>query len=390
MQGLGSRDEVGELGLARSSGVNCRKLLVGSTMNTWWGRGYSWNSRDDSQWQHHASWSRASLEDKSGTTSPTPTRRPRLDDESSRSPQGKVHDVALPRDFVTDSDHLDSREVFGKKFFRKIQLTSWSQKFGLAGRPIEDVKLHEIAYGGWKSFYLRHLSYGMFTTIVFARKINEAAFVSKLLAAFRESSRKWDIDTRGKNVLSSSSQSPQAGPNLPVSTSSKNEDQKHLDALVDHIVASLQPFAASLGSSDQTKRIHELEAQLQKLQNDASHDAFAQPSKRRKLGKQPVDSLADNLLNFQVGASARPLAVHAPPSMTATAVKKWMQTLSIKSSESFRKALDTAEDIVKELNEDQKGQLQSRAVQLGLPFTLASKGKPLELMKVILAALALI
>ena len=66
-----------------------------------------------------------------------------------RSPQGKrKQELQLPAEFRPDSQCHDTREVFGRKFFKQVQLTNWSQKHGLAGREISDLKLHELAAGG--------------------------------------------------------------------------------------------------------------------------------------------------------------------------------------------------------------------------------------------------
>ena len=89
-----------------------------------------------------------------------------------RSPQtNRKQELQLPADFRPDGQCLDSRELFGRKFFKQVQLTNWSQKHGLAGREISELKLHELGFGGWSNFYLRHLSAGAVTTIVFCRKI---------------------------------------------------------------------------------------------------------------------------------------------------------------------------------------------------------------------------
>ena len=68
-----------------------------------------------------------------------------------RSPQGNRKQVLdLLSDFKPNSQCLDNREVFGRKFYniyKRIQLTSWSQKDALAGREISDLKWFELAYG---------------------------------------------------------------------------------------------------------------------------------------------------------------------------------------------------------------------------------------------------
>ena len=112
-----------------------------------------------------------------------------------RSPQtNRKQELQLPADFRPDGQCLDSRELFGRKFFKQVQLTNWSQKHGLAGREISEPKLHELGFGGWSNFYLRHLSAGAVTTIVFCRKI-KSCWQQDFCQQFVSPKRRWDIDS---------------------------------------------------------------------------------------------------------------------------------------------------------------------------------------------------
>ena len=55
--------------------------------------------------------------------------------EELRSPQGKrKQELCLPPDFKPDAQCIDSRELYGRKFFKQVQLTNWSQKHGPCGK----------------------------------------------------------------------------------------------------------------------------------------------------------------------------------------------------------------------------------------------------------------
>ena len=175
-------------------------------MAAWWNRSdysdkkgeqQSWSYEEPSTTTKSHPWSATGFNSKGDYKKATwKDWHPEESEDELRSPQGKKkQELHLPADFCSDSKCLDNRELFGRKFYKQVQLTNWSQKHGLAGREICDLKLHELAYGGWNNFYLRHLSTGAFTTIAFCRKINESMLASALLAAIRESKRRWDIDS---------------------------------------------------------------------------------------------------------------------------------------------------------------------------------------------------
>ena len=151
-------------------------------MASWWkqesdydskNKGHPWTSKSD---KNQGSWGHYHKSEGFGKKSSAWQGWHDDSDNEMRSSQTKKkRELDLPVDFKPDSQLLDSGEIYGRKLFKQIQLTNWSQKHGLAGRDVSDVKLFELAYGGWNNFYLRHLSTGAFTTIVFCRKINEVS-----------------------------------------------------------------------------------------------------------------------------------------------------------------------------------------------------------------------
>ena len=93
------------------------------------------------------------------------------------SPQGtKRYDRNLPSSFQPDNEDFDTKHQYGSTFPRQITSTAWSQRYQLAGRPIESVHLRQLAYMGWSNWNLRALANGKFTSIVFARSIKESIF----------------------------------------------------------------------------------------------------------------------------------------------------------------------------------------------------------------------
>ena len=122
--------------------------------------------------------------------------RPHYDRDWS-SPTGFKLTQGLPAEFKESKAYLDSRELYGKTFLRNIAATSWSSKYGLAGRPIADLRLTEILWKGFRNHHLRALSHGHFMALVVARKINEAVFASALLSGIREN--KWDMEELARN-----------------------------------------------------------------------------------------------------------------------------------------------------------------------------------------------
>ena len=146
----------------------------------------SWQSWDKSDWSHYgrqSSWE--SWEDSQGwsqSQSPrTPPRKTRAEDYG--SPQGSASrfSVDVPDDFCQTRDYLDTREVYGLKFPKKIQPSAWAIKHQLAGREVTSIQLHEICWQGWNNYSLRALAQGRYVSVNFARSIKEATFISFML-----------------------------------------------------------------------------------------------------------------------------------------------------------------------------------------------------------------
>ena len=307
--------------------------------------------------------------------------------EELRSPQGKrKQELCLPPDFKPDAQCVDSRELYGRKFFKQVQLTNWSQKHGLAGREISDLKLHELAYGGWNNFYLRHLSTEAFTTIVFCRKINESILAKGLLSSIRDSKRRWDIDSVARECAK---RHPDCIP-VSASASSKGEEtSREMQTLINFLIKQLEPLA----NEDRDEHIRLLEAKLAEKEKPASSSALpvvespsmAQPAKRRRIAIK--SDLTKHLFDMSIGVTERPLAFEAPSSHTAADVKKWWSSLKVKNMEGLQPVQSRADTILVGLSLEERTGLRDRACSLGLPVSVAMKLKDLECLRVVLSAL---
>ena len=94
--------------------------------------------------------------------------------------------LGLPASFQPTREFYDTQEVFALTFPRKIQASAWATEHGLAGRNLEEIRLHEPTWQGWSNHNLRALTPGRYVSINFARSIKEATFISFLLQHVRE------------------------------------------------------------------------------------------------------------------------------------------------------------------------------------------------------------
>ena len=188
---------------------------------------------------------------------------------------------------------------------------------------------------------------------------------------------------------------------LPTSKSSGSTEAKstqELHALVTFLIQQLEPFAsAAVTESDKDKRVKDLEQQLAaqsaskpQLTSDSS---MGPPSKRRRLATKTssMEMFEDKILDFKICSNNRPLAMNAPSSMSSTNVRKWWMHLSLNPSQkdTLKTIQAQAQQYLNKLSAEQKSTLQDRACQLGLPVSMATKAKALELVQVICAGILL-
>ena len=321
------------------------------------------------------------------------------------SPHGPSdkHDTNLPKTFHSDRNFYDTNEVYGLQFPRQVQASSWAQKHQLAGRDITSLKLHELCWQGWNNFALRSLAQGRYASILFARSIKEATFMSFLMQKFRESKADLDqfahvyCDQQGLTVDSSLSESAQ-----------KSAKMKHLgDSIFYHCKQYQQQELC-----DAQERIKELEQQLVQAQKSAPTSSSVKTPSKRPSAEDPTSDNKKRRLPIASPASQKPvkpaqtllqkafdpnfeaskvLESQAPVSAVPQSTSKWIQNLNLdpKLKEELVQSCKSASATVKSLSEEELATLPQRAADFGFPVRLLTTAKDPDLLKIVLAACAL-
>ena len=208
------------------------------------------------------------------------------------------HDTNLPKAFHSDRNFYDTNEVYGLQFPRLVQASSWAQKHQLAGRDITSTKLHELCWQGWNNFALRSLAQGRYASILFARDIKEATFMSFFMQKFRESKADLDqfaevyCDQQGITADSSLNESAQ-----------KSAKMKHF---CEFIYNQCKPFQQQ-ELVDAQECIRELEHQLVQAQKSAPTSSSVKPPSKRPSIEDPTPDNKKRRLPLASPASQKPV-----------------------------------------------------------------------------------
>ena len=98
------------------------------------------------------------------------------------SPQGSAESsLGFPASFKPTKEFYDTQEAFGIIFSCKSQASP-----GLAGRNLEEIRLHELSRQEWQNYNLRALTQGRCVSMNLTSSIKEATFISYLLQHLRE------------------------------------------------------------------------------------------------------------------------------------------------------------------------------------------------------------
>ena len=335
----------------------------------------SWQSWDKSDWSHYgrqSSWE--SWEDSQGwsqSQSPrTPPRKTKAEDYG--SPQGSASrfSVDVPDDFCQTRDYLDTREVYGLKFPKKIQPSAWAIKHQLAGREVTSIQLHEICWQGWNNYSLRALAQGRYVSVNFARSIKEATFISFMLQKIRES--KLDLDEIALAFC------VQNGATVDVSEPEAQQKSVRMRHFCAHLVDVCSTFQQQDLATAQD-RIRALEQELAAAKRGSSslepasgskrhHDGAEQssasnpPAKRVRLPvKTPASQVvppSDSRTLFQkaMDPSFMPqkvLGSNCPVTASSQATTKWISGLKLSNAkrEELQQACKNACNIIRTLSE---------------------------------------
>ena len=160
--------------------------------------------------------------------------------DSRQSTLGKSQgDTELPSHFNPSKNYLDETLVYRSTLKRYIEPSAWSRAKGIAGKPVQGVKLTDLTHKGVQEWMIRGLSHGKFTGVVLTKSIAESVLTARLLSALRE--KRVDIDETVKATHKDKTKST-----IPDKTS---EATKFIQPLVDMVMEQLQPYLVTM---DQT------------------------------------------------------------------------------------------------------------------------------------------
>ena len=86
--------------------------------------------------------------------------------------------------------YIDKSLVFGLALPRQIIATDWTQKKGIAGQDVQEVRLVDVIYGGLSNWVLRHLGMGKATYFILAKAYDKSTVLYALNTALRDASMK--------------------------------------------------------------------------------------------------------------------------------------------------------------------------------------------------------
>ena len=80
------------------------------------------------------------------------------------SRQSTLGDADLPSHFKPSKNYLDETLVYRSTLKRYIDPSAWSRAKGIAGKPVQDVKLTDLTHKGIQEWMIRGLSRGKFSS----------------------------------------------------------------------------------------------------------------------------------------------------------------------------------------------------------------------------------
>ena len=127
------------------------------------------------------------------------------------------------------------------------------REHGLAGRDVKSVMVPELAWMGWSNGHTRALANGRFVSLMFARSIREANFMSLMQSKIKD--KQWDLDQLASKYCEERGFAP------PSESSEVESRSWKMDKLTQFVANQLQPFHSEDLKSAQD-RIKKLETEL--------------------------------------------------------------------------------------------------------------------------------
>ena len=284
------------------------------------------------------------------------------------------------------------------QFHRVIQSTDWSRKAQLAGRSIEDLRVHEICFRGTSEFSLRMLSEGRFQSIVWTRNTAESVLVTQLLKSIRE--MKADVDAVALECIKEQG--------LPVPDKHKQAASFMEPLLLKEIKNRVSTAAAS--SSADSEELIRAKAKLAQAglaltprKPAAPSQASESPSKPDQSQGLPIDNQrgakrkaeeqvknpdpSSQVRKLLSGKPVTSLKDNRPKSVSSEHVESWIHTFKQKYKGKFRELNKHVNFVVKLLSENaDRKEILEAAIKFGLDRKFAARLNVSSLSKCIAVA----
>ena len=173
--------------------------------------------------------------------------------------------------------------VYRSTLKRYIEPSAWSRAKGVAGKPVQDIKLTGLTHKGTQEWMVRGLSHGKFTGVVLAKCIAESVLTARLLSALRE--KRVDIDETVKAMRRDKTKKA-----IPDKTS---EATKFIQPLVDAVMENLQPFLVAMDqaatSSGDTKEFQDMQQDKAKLRQKLQQAGIPITPVKRKTPQKDTE-----------------------------------------------------------------------------------------------------
>ena len=323
-------------------------------------------------------------------------------------------DAELPPHFKSSRNYLDETLVYRSTLQRYIEPSAWSRAKGIAGKPVQDVKLTDQTHKGIQEWMIRGLSHGKFTGVVLTKSIAESVLTAGLLSALRE--KEVDIEETVEAMRKDKSKKA-----IPDKTS---EATKFIQPLVDVVMQQLQPFLVTVdqttaaASSGDNKEFQDMQQDNAKLRQKLQQAGIPITPMKNKSAKRRAESTASSPEeNVDNDDQEQPLPVQEPivkkrkttnqgknkadlldeptdvlsdnlPN-NVNNTKSWVAAIRKDLSSSKQKQFDSHVNKMLQVIDGKKykkDQLQTLATRWGLPFSMANTATPKFLQNIIAVA----
>jgi hypothetical protein len=389
--------------LIKASVAIIQPSIVAMSQSSWYSPNHSSNQwqKESQNWKSPSNtWHSSPKADSSSSWQSVPKHHSSTWDNYDQHHQG----AQIPREFQQTEFHLDERTIKGVQLRRTIESTAWSRKTGLAGKPIQEVNLADVAFRGWNEQSLRYMSHGRFTSIIFTKSIAESVFVTTLLQQLRES--KLDLDSLAEQMHK------QKGTTVP----SKHEDaMKFMEPVSVHVHESLQQLRTMLTPDECHPTVVALQAQLDRLKASGIKISPERtpPPKRKTRSVEPIERSQKTIRQafklpvsedqqeppeekspsqtpedqdiFQPKAGNRPLATNKPETASSKDVAKWLAAIRKPMPRSKENKLrDHLQSVRNQFEEAKESvSIPDLAARYGLPVSMAAEAKSDDLVTMI-------